>query len=574
MPLFGPPNVEKLETKGNVKGLIKALGYEKDAGTRQAAADALGKIGNEEGVAPLIAALRDEEKVRQAAAEALEKIGAPAVGPLVAALKDPKVRQLAAEALEKIGAPAVEPLVAALKDTRVSQLAAEALEKIGAPAVGPLVTALKDTKVNHIAIRILGQIGDSRAVEPLVAILEDDQVHTRNAAAEALDKIGWQPDQSEAGAAYWIAMGQWGKCVELGELAVRPLVAALRDKSKNARQAASGALEKIGLPAVEPLVTALQDKGWSVRQAAAETLGQIGDSRAMEPLIATLNDKSAKVREATAKALKKLDSPAMESLTAALQDKDSGVRRAVAGALGQIGDAHTVEPLIAALQDKDSGVRRAAAEALEQIGDARVVEPLIAALQDKDSGVRRAAAEALGQIGDAHMVEPLVASLHQGDVDACDSIVEVLRKTGVKAGVVKHRDVILSAFFVRAAGGPMVVSTADQSAWIRRLRSEFRLPKAKVKIYEQDQWDAPSLDSVDDEAIRRNFPAIRSAIQKVLLAQGVPATELNLVTNDITKLSNPLTRLVTLVVKHSTPLSAEYQIGRDDGSVVVVRRTF
>jgi HEAT repeat protein len=574
MPLFGPPNVEKLATKGNVKGLIKALGYEKDAGTRQAAAEALGKIGNEEGVAPLIAALRDEEKVRQAAAEALEKIGAPAVGPLVAALKDTKVSQLAAEALEKIGAPAVGPLVAALKDLKVRQLAAEALEKIGAPAVGPLVAALKDTKVSQIAIRILGQVGDNRAVEPLIAVLEDDQVHMRNAATEALDKIGWQPDQSEAGAVYWIAKGQWGKCVELGELAVGPLVAALRDKSKNVRQAASGALEKIGPPAVEPLITALQDKGWSVRQAAAETLGQIGDSRAVEPLIATLNDKSTKVRETIAKALEKLGSPAMESLTAALQDKDSGVRMAVAGALGQIGDAHAVESLVAALQDKDSGVRRAAAEALGQIGDARVVEPLIVALQDENPHVRGAVAKTLGQIGDAHMVEPLIASLHQGDLDACDSIVEVLRKIGVKVYVGKHRDVILSAFFVRAAGGPMVVSTADQGAWIRKLRSEFRLPKAKVEVYEQDQWDAPSLSSVDDEAIRRKFPAIRSAIQKVLLAQGVPATELKYAINDITKLSNPLTRLVILVVKHSTPLSAEYQIGRDDGSVVVVRRVF
>ena len=30
MPLFGPPNVKKLKAKGNVKGLIKALGYDKD----------------------------------------------------------------------------------------------------------------------------------------------------------------------------------------------------------------------------------------------------------------------------------------------------------------------------------------------------------------------------------------------------------------------------------------------------------------------------------------------------------------------------------------------------------------
>ena len=32
MALFGPPNVEKMKTKKNVRGLIKALAYSKDAG--------------------------------------------------------------------------------------------------------------------------------------------------------------------------------------------------------------------------------------------------------------------------------------------------------------------------------------------------------------------------------------------------------------------------------------------------------------------------------------------------------------------------------------------------------------
>ena len=43
MPLFGPPNVDKLEANGDVPGLIKALGYEKDSGVRHDAARALGK---------------------------------------------------------------------------------------------------------------------------------------------------------------------------------------------------------------------------------------------------------------------------------------------------------------------------------------------------------------------------------------------------------------------------------------------------------------------------------------------------------------------------------------------------
>lgn len=55
---FGPPNVEKLKAKGNVKGLIKALGYEKDATIRQAADEVLGEIGDTRAVEPLIAAIK------------------------------------------------------------------------------------------------------------------------------------------------------------------------------------------------------------------------------------------------------------------------------------------------------------------------------------------------------------------------------------------------------------------------------------------------------------------------------------------------------------------------------------
>ena len=45
MPLFGPPDVEKLKAQNNFNGLIKALGYKKDAAVRQAAAQALIELG-------------------------------------------------------------------------------------------------------------------------------------------------------------------------------------------------------------------------------------------------------------------------------------------------------------------------------------------------------------------------------------------------------------------------------------------------------------------------------------------------------------------------------------------------
>jgi HEAT repeat protein len=201
--LLGPPNIEKLEAKRDVQGLIKALGYRKSSAIRKAAARALGQIKDTRAVEPLIGALKDEDRdVQEAAVDVLGQIGdTRAVEPLIAALKDGNwevVLLAAARALGKIGdARAVEPLVVALKDSgsdsRRAAAAAVALGQIrDARAVEPLVAALKD-EYRHMrwaVAQALGQIGDARAVEPLVAALKDGIVRSmREAAAMALAEI-------------------------------------------------------------------------------------------------------------------------------------------------------------------------------------------------------------------------------------------------------------------------------------------------------------------------------------------------------------------------------------------------
>jgi len=430
--LFGPPNLKELESKGDVKGLIKALGYKKDKQVQFGAARALGEIGDARTVKPLIAALEDEDKgVGMAAARALRQIG---------------------------DARAVEPLIATLKDKDMCRAAARALGEIGDDrAVEPLIVALKDEYpyMGTAAARALGQIGDARAVEPLIATLKElkgrDQ-GMRKDVATALDRLGWQPDQSEAGAAYWVVKRKWEKCVEIGPPAARPLTAALEDR--DVRQAVARALAEIGTPATEPLIAALKDGDKEVRRAAAGVLGQIGDVRAVGPLIDALRDEQLSVCRGAADALDRLGwqpdrsgsgaaywyakgqwdkcveigPPAMEPLIAALKRPDLGKRLVAAGRLGQIGDARAVEPLIAALKDKSTYVGQAAAEALGQIGDARAVKPLIATLKD-DRLLRRDAAEALEHIG-APAVEPLIFTLKRSDKDGRGSAAEMLGRIG------------------------------------------------------------------------------------------------------------------------------------------------
>jgi len=54
------PNIEELEQNGDVEGLIRALKYKKNADVLNDAAYALGEIGDERAVQPLIEALDDD----------------------------------------------------------------------------------------------------------------------------------------------------------------------------------------------------------------------------------------------------------------------------------------------------------------------------------------------------------------------------------------------------------------------------------------------------------------------------------------------------------------------------------
>ena len=110
---------------------------------------------------------------------------------------------------------------------------------------------LKDEarSVRKFAAGALGSIGDVRAVEPLIAMLKDDEDYVA--------------------------------CVY-----------------------AAGALGSIGdTRAVEPLITMLKNEHPSMRGHAAEALGKIGDPRAVEPLIALEKDEIEAVRSDASKAL-------------------------------------------------------------------------------------------------------------------------------------------------------------------------------------------------------------------------------------------------------------------------------
>ncbi|GER79174.1 MAG: HEAT repeat domain-containing protein [Anaerolineales bacterium] len=451
--LFGPPNVEKLKSARDVKGLYKALGYQKESRVRLEAANALGIIGDDGAVKPLIDALKDDHfGVRLNAAIALVKINgvrtsgftvealitalldgndqvrevvALTVGnsanrcftePLIATLKDENktVRKSAAISLGSMDrTKAVEPLLVVLQDSQddVREAAAEALGKLGdARAVEPLIAALTDrsNRVQLEAIEALGNIRDPRAVKPLIAKFKIQNAQFRQVIAKSLGKIG---DTSAVEILLPAAKNKELRRVVVDALkmiggahAVSQLIAALKDGNKDIRQIATEVLGEIrDVSAVEHLVVALKDKTPYVRMNAAEVLGKIEDACAIDPLVETLKDEDDAVCKAAAESLDKLHwQPGGDHLGAAYWAAKQNWE-----ACAQIG-IPSIDILIAALKKMDKERQSKITKALIKIEPAKVIDALIYALSNEDYNLRRSAAKALGKIADKRAAEALV----------------------------------------------------------------------------------------------------------------------------------------------------------------------
>jgi HEAT repeat protein len=148
-------------------------------------------------VPALAAAIRHwDENVRRGAAWTLAHIGAPALAPLVEVLQDPDpyAREAAAGALGQLGqAGAVKPLAAALQDeyAEVRVAAIHSLLHLRTP-LDVVVGALKNEEpgVRIAAAGALARCRDGRVVKPLTLALQDEDAAVRAAVARALGGIG------------------------------------------------------------------------------------------------------------------------------------------------------------------------------------------------------------------------------------------------------------------------------------------------------------------------------------------------------------------------------------------------
>jgi len=335
------PNIERLQERGNVEKLIDALDFERDPDVRADAARALGELGADEALEPLLTLLSDDEvaEVRSAAAKALGQIdGSRVIQPLIDALEDRSsmVKKSAEEGLALCGEQAVEPMIELLEseDEGLYQSAVDVLSAIGSPAAAPLVELLtnRDEQVRtgaHEALVNMGSAGvpdlvDSfdRNKKSLGNKIVDVLVDIRSDAVHPLISLFNNTDDD-------IVNWAMEALVEIGQPSIDPLINSLADDAR--RNYVHATLLEIGEPAVDPLITVLSDP--DLCTPAGDVLIDMGEL-AMDPLL--------KAYEADPENVENLIRPLSFGLTV----EDTRVREQVMAILEEIG-----EPAIPAIMN-------------------------------------------------------------------------------------------------------------------------------------------------------------------------------------------------------------------------------
>ena len=226
-------------------------------------------------------------------------------------------------------ASAAAGLAAAAKDpdARVRRMAAASLGRLGkgAPGLPALLELMRDpdAEVRWQAVWALDSGRPEGAGEGLARALEDPDEIVRLSAAAALHGLGRFPETLPAlrRALSSPEVSARGKACELlggipdsstGTAAA--LALALADPEPEVREAAAGALERLGPPAssrtIAALAASLKDADALVRMAATRALGRLRARERLAELAELLGDRDPEVREAACAALRLLDSPA------------------------------------------------------------------------------------------------------------------------------------------------------------------------------------------------------------------------------------------------------------------------
>ncbi|HIE28235.1 TPA: HEAT repeat domain-containing protein, partial [Candidatus Poribacteria bacterium] len=346
---------------------------------------ALEMIGGEEIIEPLILALKTNvAQARMHAAILLVKLKAQAAIPsLITLLADDNsyVQTTAINVLTSYGQPAVEPLLEVLRQGGRNIIPDEPSDIIKEDAY--IANAYIDEdklkarriSVQKAAITALGKIKAGAAIEPLINLLDNDDL--KASAVTAL--------------------------TTMGSVAVDALINTIEGKSSPYK-------------ATDDFVLAEE-----LRIQAASILGAINDLRAVETLLSALDDANKDVRANAAEALGKMKArggPDLKVVKALAQiitkEMDDKTRYNAVVALGDIAqyEARAAKELIKIASDtyERESLRQAAITALAAIKPQEAVDTMIQIMlsDDESDVVRKGAVTVLGEIKPAKAMPPML----------------------------------------------------------------------------------------------------------------------------------------------------------------------
>jgi len=351
---------------------------------------------------------------------------------------------------------------------------------------------------NTDAIKTLGEIGDTRAVEPLIPLLNHQEAAVRILTANALGNIGFA------------ARSALPTMREISE----------RDESPDVQNAAKEAMKKID--EVDQLINQMRNADAKIRKNAVVVLYNLisqdksckGDAAKATPVLITLlSDENREIRSSAAIALGCVgDSNAVPALMTALGDEDNWVREYAIRALGEIGDQRAQEPLEKMLENEHVNNPRTIATALDalQWKPHSEQQKLLYAIAQGDI-------DTLTQCNEENTVPVLLERLNNRNLDSkiCTAIATALGKRGDKRAIVTLTEVL------RGRGSETqnaALASLKQLGWNPDLLEALQDTNPGVRAYAAEslgeRGDAKAVDplllALSDKEWQVQYAAIRS----------------------------------------------------------------
>jgi len=275
---------------------------------------------------------------------------------------------------------------------------------ISIPAAGAVDSLYSTPEERMVMIDTLFRQGGVDGAKGISAFLRDRDLSVRSHSMKRLvdlgkDAVDTLVELLADEEVRWLASGA---LINIGELAVRPTVLALRHSDPVVRRNALFILRQLDVRSAAPSIQeALSDPDPSVQVQAIQTVAQFGGAGAMRLILAKAESREPTIRDAAIEALPKFGKEAVPALAFLLSYGNPYVRSSAVRALGMMGTSEAMVRLRKSLSDPSPTVRYYACLTLGESGEPSVIADIAPYFDDPDADVREAVSEACARMPDA-----------------------------------------------------------------------------------------------------------------------------------------------------------------------------